>query len=73
MDKIQFKIWNKKDNRPANNYEIDRLINDENDKQLFLNWLLHPSKDKEGIVEISLDSGYGSNFELRIIDSTEFI
>ena len=73
MDKIQFKIWNKKENRPASVYEINKLVNEENDPQLFFNWLKNPTLETEGIVEISLDSGYGDNFKLEIIDSSEFI
>ena len=64
---MQFLIWNKKENRPANVKELNRLINgdgDDNNKQIFMSWSAFPSETDldEGIVNIDIDSGAEEDF-----------
>ena len=59
-------IWNKKEHRPATPEEI-KILTNKDDEQLFFSWYNNPNSKQAGIVEINLDSGYGSNFIIRAI------
>lgn len=60
-------VWNKKENRPAYNDEINHLINGD-DQQLFLAWnkIIITEEDK-GVVYLHIDSGEEDNFEIRYV------
>ena len=60
-------VWNKKQNRPATNDEIDFLVNrDDDNGQLFLAWnkVIVTEEDK-GQVYIHIDSGEEDDYEIR--------
>ena len=61
-------VWNKKENRPAYNDEINHLINGD-DQKLFLAWnkIIINEEDK-GVVYLHIDSGEEDNFEIRYVN-----
>ena len=64
-------VWNKIENRPATNDEINFLINgDDDDGQLFLSWnkLIATEEDK-GQVYLHIDSGEEDNYEIRYVSN----
>jgi hypothetical protein len=62
-------VWNKKQDRPATNDEIDFLINgDDNNGQLFLAWnKVIVTKEEKGQIYLHIDSGEENNYEIRYV------
>ena len=62
-------VWNKKQDRPATNDEIDFLINGDDDNgQLFLAWnKVIATKEDKGQIHLHIDSGEENNYEIRYV------
>ena len=62
-------VWNKKQDRPATNDEIDFLINGDDDNgQLFLAWnKAIVTKEDKGQIHLHIDSGEENNYEIRYV------
>ena len=62
-------VWNKKQDRPATNDEIDFLINGDDDNgQLFLAWnKVIVTKEDKGQIHLHIDSGEEDNYEIRYV------
>ena len=62
-------IWNKKEDRPANNNEIDFLINgDDGNGQLFIAWnKVVVVENEKGVIHLHIDSAEEDNYEIRYI------
>lgn len=64
-------IWNKVENRPATNDEINFLINGDDDNgQLFIAWnkVIATEEDK-GQIHLHIDSGEEDNYEIRYLSN----
>ena len=64
---IKLLITHLKENRPATHKEIEELLDGE-DKQLFFSWYTTPKEEnKVGVVNVSLDSGFGDKFVINVL------
>ena len=64
-------VWNKIENRPATNDEINFLINGDDDNgQLFIAWnkVIVTEEDK-GQIHLHIDSGEEDNYEIRYVSN----
>jgi hypothetical protein len=64
-------VWNKKEDRPATNDEINFLINGDDDNgQLFISWnkVIVTEEDK-GQIHLHIDSGEEDNYEIRYLSN----
>ncbi len=64
-------VWNKIENRPATNNEINLLINgDDDNEQLFIAWnkVIVTEEDK-GQIHLHIDSGEEDNYEIRYLSN----
>ena len=62
---MKFKVWNKKEDRPATVAEINNLMEKKVHNQIFLSWAAFPSKHYQGEVTINIDSDSEDEFEIR--------
>lgn len=64
-------VWNKKEDRPATNDEINFLINGGDDNgQLFIAWnKVIATKEDKGQIYLHIDSGEEDNYEIRYISN----
>lgn len=63
-------IWNKIEDRPATNDEINFLINGDDNGQLFIAWnkVIVTEEDK-GQIHLHIDSGEEDNYEIRYLSN----